>query len=362
MVREVDGTSRRAAAWGLGTRMLEPGRWNAITDVPGVRVGHATLTEHESGAVARTGVTVVMLHDGDPWAERLYAGSFALNGFGQLTCRDVIDTTGMISTPVFLTGTRSVGSVYEGAVRCSQRSPASDNWVFIPVVGECDDSYLSDPVVTAGEREVEAALADAHGAAVEEGAVGAGTGMALFGYKGGIGTASRVVRLGSASYTVGVLLLTNFGRADQIRLPSGYSAPPGLDDPPQGSCIGLVVTDAPLHPQQLSRVAQRIGFGLVRTGSTGNDGSGEIFLAVSTATRIPHRSEGPLLVPVLVDEQSGGSADTPINAIFDATVEATEEAVWNALVAARRTTGRLGRHLDAFADLAFQATPSPWAG
>ncbi len=362
------GTSGgRARAWGLGTYSLPSGPLDAITDVPGVRVGHATIrTPVGAPAVGRTGVTVVRLHDGDPWQERLFAASHVQNGYGQLTGRDVLETTGLISTPVFLTGTRSLGTVYEGAVRVAlrQNPRACEDDLPIPVVGECDDSYLSDAAVTVGGEEVASALAGASDGPVEEGCVGAGTGMHLYGYKGGIGTASRVVAIGGEgaryTYTVGVLLLTNFGRPHQMRL--GRVEPPGAaarDGMPPGSCIGLAVTDAPLHPLQLSRLAQRVGFGLVRTGSVGADGSGEIFLAVSTATRLPSRSALPVAVPVLVDGQVGEGAESPINDLFEAVIEAAEEAVWNALVAAVDMDGREGRRLEAFRSSHRPDPPSP---
>jgi D-aminopeptidase len=341
----------RDLGWTLGTR--PPGRFNAITDVAGVRVGHASLIQGgpSEGPVGRTGVTIVDIAPDLRWRRRWFAGTHVLNGLGQLTGRDVIDTQGFLTGPVLLTGTRSVGTVYEAAVAWAlQEDPeACDADLPIPVVGECDDSYLSDPAVTCGGAEVAAAAGALASGPVAEGSVGAGVGMHLFGFKGGIGTASRLVPRpdGGSPYTVGVLLLTNFGSPEDLRLPLGADArvlaPPG--DPRPGSCIGLAVTDAPLHPQQLSRLAARIGFGLVRTGSVGRPGSGEIFLAVSTAngflsTDPTHRGE------FLADRPDTSLA--LMGDLYAATAEAAEEAVWNALVAATTMDGRQGRKLVAF--------------
>lgn len=352
----IDGP-RRARAWGLGSYTLPSGPCDAITDVPGVRVGHATLRAGGPGddgqPVGRTGVTAVVLHDGPPWRVRLFAASHVLAGYGQLTGRDAIDGHGLLTTPILLTGTRSLGSVYDGALRLAlaQDPEACEEDLPIPVVGDCDDSYLSDPAVAAGRREVAQALAAAAAGPVEEGSVGAGTGTQLFGFKGGIGTASRVVRpeAQGPDRTVGVLLLTNFGRPHQLRLPSPLQPAGGRDHLPAGSCIGVVATDAPLHPGQLSRLAARVGFGLVRTGSIGADASGEMFLAVSTAQRLPRRAAGALAARFLVDGQVGPGRAPGLDVLFEATAEATEEAVLNALVAARASDGRRGRRLEAFA-------------
>lgn len=351
-----DGGARRARAWGLGSYTLPSGPHDAITDVPGVRVGHATLRcgglAPGDQPVGRTGVTAVVAHDGPRWRDRLFAASHVLAGYGQLTGRDAIESHGLVATPILLTGTRSLGSVYDGALRLAllEDPEACEEDLPIPVVGECDDSYLSDPLVQAGQTEVAQALAVADTGPVDEGSVGAGTGTHLFGFKGGIGTASRVARPDAMGpeYTVGVLLLTNFGRPHQLRLPPTHPPTRGRDHLPSGSCIGIVATDAPLHPRQLSRLAARVGFGLIRTGSIGGDASGEIFLALSTAQRVPRRSDGAFTARFLVDGPICPNAAPGLDALFEATTEAAEEAVFNALVAARASDGRRGRRLEAF--------------
>lgn len=322
------------------------GSHNAITDVPGVRVGHHTVWRGDPGdpVVARTGVTVIDCAPERSWETRYFAGSHILHGLGQLTARDMIEAQGFMTGPIFLTGTRSVGAVYEAAI---QEALAGGSEVPIPVVGECDDGYLSSPEAVVTREDVHAALADLKGGPVAEGCIGAGTGMHLFAYKGGIGTASRRVSAGAgADYTVGVLVLTNFGADEDLRLPPGIekAAPPEAEPHP-GSCIGIAVTDAPLHPQQLARIAMRIGFGLVRTGSVGRPGSGEIFLAVSTAHAMDGKATfvpGPFLQDNADDELH------VVSELYAATVDAAEEAVWNALCAATTVVGQESRTVRSF--------------
>ena len=299
---------------------LEPGARNAVTDVPGVSVGHVTVWRDEP-TVARTGVTAVV-----PSSLPARAGTAVLNGAGELTGFVQISELGVLETPVYLTSTMAVGRIFDGAVSAAiAANPAVGvDDVVIPTVGECDDSWLSDARVVQVEAEDAGRAVAKASAEVEEGAVGAGTGMVCFGQKGGIGTSSRVVpELG----TVGVLVLANFGAARELRvdgIPVGRLL--ALTDPqpePGGSCIAVIATDAPLGKAQLERVARRAGLGLARTGSTGHHGSGEIFLAFSTA--------------------SGDVPDSALDPIFQATVDATEEAVLNALWAATDVTGRGGR-------------------
>jgi len=299
---------------GIAIGELEPGPRNAISDVPGVTVGHVT--------VERTGVTAIV-----PPSLPLPAGVAVLNGAGELTGSHELREWGVLETPVYLTATHAVGRIYDGAVSVAMaanpRVGVDD--VVIPVVGECDDSWLSDARVV----HVEAADAGraVAGAAdeFEEGAVGAGTGMVCFDWKGGIGSASRRVR----DATIGVLVLANFSSWWQLRV-DGVPVGRGLGDPdagpnePAGSCIAVVATDAPLTPPQLERVARRAGLGLARNGSSADHGSGEIFVAFSTSRERSH-------------------PDHELNGIFAATVEATEEAVLSALWEAVDTTGRLGR-------------------
>jgi D-aminopeptidase len=322
--------SRSLREHGLRIGELEPGPTGSIADVAGVAVGHAT--------VGCTGVSAILPGPIDGlWAEPVPAGVAVLNGAGELTGSLQIAEWGTIETPVYLTATMSVGRVYDGAVTAAMAAEpqVGVEAVVIPVVGECDDSWLNDPRAMQLESgDVERALADAAASeSVTQGAVGAGTGMVCFGWKGGIGSSSRVTANG---HTVGVLVLANYGDSSELRV-GGVPVGALLDPPapiggePAGSCIAVVATDAPLGPAQLARVARRAGLGLARTGSVAHHGSGEIFVAFSTTARAPRAAPMP---PTL--------ADTDLNPLFLGTVDATEEAVLNALWAAETTTGRDG--------------------
>jgi D-aminopeptidase len=278
--------------------------------------------------VARTGVTAIVPGSLDSLvAKPIAAGTAVLNGAGELTGSIQIGEWGCIETPVYLTSTMAVGRVYDGAVAAAieaDPSVGTENFV-IPVVGECDDGWLNDArTVQVEAADVQRAL-DAAGDEVLEGAIGAGTGMVCFGWKGGIGTASR--RVGDAH--VGVLALTNFGTPRQLRVdgvPIGrlLDPPPPGRDAPGGSCIVVVATDAPLGAHTLTRLARRAGLGLGRTGSIAHHGSGEIFVAFSTA-------------------RGKADADLDLNPFFGAVVDATEESVLNSLWAAEDVEGRHGR-------------------
>jgi D-aminopeptidase len=334
-------------ALGVSIGPYPTGPSNTLTDVPGVRVGHTTLIR---GDDVRTGVTAIWPHDDNVMSERVYAGIHCLNGYGEMTSRSVIDECGLLASPVVLTGTSNVGRAMDATVKyLGQRYPQQvRDEVPIPLVAECDDGFLHDHLSFAlSDEDVWAALDGASADPVEQGCVGGGTGMICFQFKGGIGSASRVIETASGSYTIGVLVMTNFGRRPRLTIagvPVGQAIPDLMpEDPtPEGSCIAVVATDAPLHAHTLRRVAQRAGLGLARTGSTAGDGSGEIFLAFSTAQRIPYGAPADGLLRVrLLPEGSYGNTD--LNRIFDATVDATEEAVINALLAATTTTGRRGR-------------------
>ena len=316
---------------GLRVGELDPGPAASIADVAGVAVGHATLE--------RTGVTAVLPGPIEGlWAEPVPAGVAVLNGAGELTGSLQIAEWGLIETPVYLTATMSVGRVYDGAVTAALAAEPQIGVesVVIPVVGECDDSWLNDPRAQSQVEaaDVQRALDDAVDAqAVAQGAVGAGAGMVCFGWKGGIGSSSRVTRGG---HTVGVLVLANYGDSSNLRIdgvPVGghLDPPPSTGRDPAGSCIAVMGTDAPLGAAQLTRVARRAGLGLARTGSVAHHGSGEIFVAFSTTTRAPRNEPAPPALP-----------DRELDPLFLATVEATEEAVLNALWAAETTSGREG--------------------
>ncbi len=332
----------------LGLRIgdLPTGHSDTLTDVPGVRVGHQTLIRDQD---VRTGVTAIWPHTGNPLSERVYAGIHALNGYGEMTCRSVIDEWGLLSTPIVLTGTSNVGTALQALTRYLARRYPEQAREEIPigVVAECDDGFLHDHLTFAlTEADVWAALDGASSDPVVEGCVGAGTGMQLFQFKGGIGSSSRVVTIPGGTYTVGVLVQTNFGLRPRLTVNGarvGPAFPDLLPESPSadGSCIVIVATDAPLHAHTLRRMAQRAGLGLARTGSIASDGSGELILAFSTAQRLPyHVPEGRLQITILPE---GSYGNIGLNTLFGAVVDATEEAVLNALLMATTMSGRTGR-------------------
>ena len=331
----------------LGVRIgaLEPGPDNAITDVAGVQVGHVTVWRDEPGGrgIARTGVTAILPGAAEGlFREPVPAGAAVLNGAGEMTGFVTVSEWGLVETPVYLTSTMAVGRIFDGAVAAAVAAdPAvGTDDVVIPVVAECDDSWLSDSAVVQVEAaDAGRALAQARGGPVREGAVGAGAGMICFGWKGGIGTSSRLVP--EAGATVGVLVLANFGAAAELRV-DGVAAGRSLPAPDAGvrsaagSCIAVVATDAPLAPAQLTRLARRAGLGLGRTGSVAHHGSGEIFLAFATAGRRPRAEFGRRTA-------AESLPDAALDPLFAATVDASEEAVLGALWAAGDVEGRAGR-------------------
>lgn len=272
------------------------------------------------------------------------AGTAVLNGAGELTGSLTIREWGTLETPLVLTATMSVGMAYQGVVEATLAEvPEVAEDVVIPVIGECDDSWLSDPSVMAvGPRHVGEAFADASGGQFEAGAIGAGSGMTCLGWKGGIGTASRLVD----DHVVGVLVLTNFGALERLCVngsPVGRRFAElgrnGEREAAEGSCIVVIATDAPILPAQCKRVARRAGLGLARTGSVATHGSGEIFLAFSTGCRFVRDGRGRVSHDVLSDRDLDG--------LFAAAVDATEEAVLDSLFRATTTRGRFGRVAEA---------------
>ncbi len=333
----------RAADLGIKLGILPSGPTASVLDVPGVGVGHATVWRDEppppeGRGIARTGVTVVD-PGGNVFRSPVVAGGAVLNGAGECTGFIAISEWGVAETPVFLTSTMQVGRVYDAACELliEEEPGIGTEEVIIPVVAECDDSFLNDARrMQVSSEDVAAALAAAResvgGGAPAEGAVGAGTGMTCLGFKGGIGTASRVTPSG---HTVGVLLLSNFGRRERLTVdgvPVGRLLPleeaPSRPRPPAGSCIVVVVTDAPVDSAACVRLARRAGLGLARTGSVASHGSGEIFLALATGLR--------------GDRQSGQIEGWDLDPFFAAVVEATEEAVLNSMLMAPTVTGRDG--------------------
>jgi D-aminopeptidase len=336
----------RARELGIRVGRLPTGATNSVLDVRGVGLGHATLVRDEpeppdGRGVARTGVTSLVLAD-DAYDRPLAAGGAVLNGAGECTGFLTAAEWGVVETPVYLTSTMQLGRVYDAACQIAlEQRPAVADDVVIPVVGECDDSFLNDcrrmqveaADVWASYRDAVASRAGS--AAPAEGSVGAGTGMSCLGFKGGIGTASRVTDKG---HTVAVLLLTNFGERARLTVagvPVGRLLPAAAEQPgrPAGSCIGVVVTDAPVDGAGCARLARRVGLGLARTGSTAHHGSGEIFLAASTTSR-SDRDGAP--------EPGGRVAGRGLDPLFEAVVDAAEEAVLNSLLGSGTVTGRDG--------------------
>jgi D-aminopeptidase len=347
----------RARDFGVVVGGLPTGQGNSIADVEGVRVGHKTVVRDPSpdgrGAV-RTGVTAVFPHEGLPWVERVYAGLHVLNGYGEMIGSNQISEWGLLHSPIVLTSSLAIGRAYDATVRwrAERHGVTTSEGGDMPVVSECDDSFLNDVTTfPLADRDVFDALDAATTGDVEEGCVGAGTGMQCFDFKGGIGTASRVLGDAEGGFMVGALVLTNFGaRPDMLLLgvPVGREIRDLMpEEHSDGSCVCVVATDAPMLPHQLRRIAQRAGLGLARTGSTARNGSGELMIAFSTANRIPLRSDEPSIgVRALLDGPAEGQP-RPLSALFEATIEAVEEAVANAIFLATTTTGRDGNVLHA---------------
>ena len=345
-------TSKRLRAREIGIVLgtMSPGPTNAITDVAGVCVGHATIVRGTGPLVqgvgpVRTGVTAILPHKGDLFAARVPAAAEVFNGFGKTIGLVQIAELGELETPILLTNTLNVGRVADALVGYMiERHPTGS---VNPVVCECNDGYLNDIGGRhVGEKEVREALSDASRTPVAEGNIGAGTGMVAYGFAGGIGTASRRLMQERGGYTLGVLVLANFGKRKDLTIagiPVGreleYQST-GESKPERGSIIVVLATDAPLDARQLHRLARRVPLGLARTGTHGGHGSGDLALAFSTANQIPHEASPLLRTIQLLNEQSATLDD-----LFAAVVEATEEAVINALCAARSMTGRDGHQV-----------------
>lgn len=321
-----------------------PGPLNAITDVEGVLVGHTTLISGEGklrvgiGPV-RTGVTAI-LPRGRSLSDPVFAGWFSLNGNGEMTGTTWVEESGFLEGPIMLTNTHSVGVVRDAVIRwrvAQGGADATGYWWSLPVVAETWDGELNDiNGFHVKDSHVFSALDHAAGGPVAEGNVGGGTGMICHGFKGGIGTSSR--KLDGSPWTVGVLVQANYGRREQLRI---AGVPVGLQLPVEsktksenGSIIIVVATDAPLLPHQLKRLARRAALGLARVGSTAGNGSGDIFIAFSTANPGAAKTEGLVDLRMLPNDQ--------LDALFDAVADATEEAIVNALVAAETMVGRDG--------------------
>ena len=337
MPRAAPEVAPRARACGLVCGTLSPGALNTIADVAGVRVGHATVLEGD----VRTGVTAILPHPGDVFRDRPVAAARVLNGGTSLGLLQ-LDQTGRLQSPVLLTNSFSVPACANALIRYAvQANPGIGRCgpIVTPVVCACNDGYLSDiqaMLVTA----TDAILAiEAASATFALGAVGAGAGASSFGFKGGIGSASRVVTLDGAAYVLGVLVLANGGRAGELVLPDGRRpVPPAVSEPaamPDGSAIVVAATDVPLDHRRLSQILGRARLGLARCGAVGEPGGGEVVVGFTTANRLPAES-GPAVLSLHLP------AEDRLGLLFQAIVEATQEAVLDALVAAVTTEGRAG--------------------
>ncbi len=347
----VQGMSQQARGrlrdFGIAPGVLPPGPLNAITDVAGVRVGHITLIEGDS---IRTGVTAILPHGGNIFQQKVPAAIYVGNGFGKLAGYTQVRELGTIETPIVLTNTLSVPVAVKALIDYTLSLPGNADVRSVnAVVGETNDGRLND---IRGRHVTEAhvlqAIAAATDGPVAEGNVGAGTGTVCFGWKGGIGTASRRLPEAAGGYTVGVLVQTNFGGVLQIDgLPVGkmlgrYYMSRMLEDGADGSCMIVVATDAPLDARNLERLAKRAMLGLARTGGIASNGSGDYVIAFSTdpALRVPYQPDGPLLEQRVLHNDF-------LSPLFLAAIEATEEAILNSLFMARTMTGHKKRTIEA---------------
>ena len=371
----------RARELGIKIGLLEPGEHDAITDVPGVLVGHATLISGEGPLVVgrgpvRTGVTVVIPHQDDVWTEPLFAGCHRLNGNGELTGLEWVRESGFLGGVIGITNTHSVGVVRDALIAHAARARAAESVFWsLPVVGETYDGALSDMNgFHVKQRHVDAAIASAASGPVAEGNVGGGTGMICHEFKGGIGTASRRIAEKDGGWTVGALVQANYGSRELLRVdgvpvgqeipttdvPSPWDEADRLEDaalaamgaqgghPPMseragpggGSIIVVLATDAPLLPHQCERLAQRAGLGIARMGGIASHGSGDLIIAFATGNRGLSRTAGERDPHITVNAKM--VVDRGITPLFQAAVEATEAAIVNALLAAETMSGRDG--------------------
>lgn len=318
----------------------KPGKLNLITDVPGVKVGHVTL---RNGNV-NTGVTAVLPHEGNIFRDKVMAASVVINGFGKTMGLVQVDELGTIETPVIMTNTLSIGTAATALIRymlSGNPDIGVETGSVNPLVCECNDGALNDiRGLHVTEAHVLEAIANA-GVQFAEGAEGAGTGMTCFGLKGGIGSASRVVRLDAEDYTVGALILSNFGESGNLRIdgePVGCRMKDAQNtcEKDKGSIIMLLASDIPLSERQLKRICRRAGVGLARTGSFFGSGSGDIAIAFTTANRVPHYNDRAFVPMTMMD-------DDHIDPVLEMTAEAVEEAIISSLWHAETITGRNGK-------------------
>lgn len=330
---------KRLRDYGITPGVLPTGQLNSITDVEGVRVGHTTIIRGDS---VRTGVTAIIPYEGNVFQQKVPAAVFVANGFGKLAGSTQVNELGNLETPVILTNTLSVGTAMNAVIKYTLRQKGNEQVRSVnALVGETNDGYLNDiRGMHVTEKDVLDAIKKATTNNISEGNIGAGTGTVCFGFKGGIGTSSRKLPASLGGYTVGVLVQTNFGGVLEIDgLPVGkllnkFSFSSELLKSADGSCMVVVATDAPLDHRNLYRLAKRAFLGIGKTGGIASNGSGDYVIAFSTATglRVPYTSHDSLLQNNLVSNDN-------MSAIFMASIEATEEAIWNSLFAAQTITG-----------------------
>ena len=333
--------------WGFPTGIFETGKYNAITDVPGVTVGHVTCIEGDS---IRTGVTAIVPHQGNIFSHKVPAAIYVGNGFGKLAGVTQVRELGNIETPIILTNTLSVAAGIEGVVRYTLQQPGNENVRSVnAIVGETNDGHLNairHMYIT--PSMVIDAINKAHGGPVEQGNVGAGTGTICFGFKGGIGTSSRVLPESLGSYTIGVIAQTNYGgilEIDGVQVGQKLHKHDFIDhvrrtENVDGSCMMVIITDAPLDSRNLERMAKRAMMGLAKTGGIASNGSGDYVIALSVAPENLINDKAKTLTTTVL-------ANSQMSPIFAATIEATAEALWNSLFMADSMTGRNGHHVDA---------------
>lgn len=340
-------SQKRLRDYGITPGVLPTGKWNSITDVAGVKVGNVTLIRGDS---IRTGVTAILPCDGNIFQEKVPAAIFVGNGFGKLAGITQVNELGNIETPIILTNTLNVGTAVTAVVKYTLQQKGNENVQSVnAVVGETNDGYLNDiRGMHVTEKDVWDAISKASSGKVAEGNAGAGTGTVCFGFKGGIGTSSRKLPESLGCYTVGVLVQTNFGGVLNINgIDAGkqlkkFSFSDQILKHADGSCMVIVATDAPLDYRNLHRLAKRAFMGIATTGGIASNGSGDYIIAFSTAAglRVPYNEKPELLSQDLL---SNGQTSP----LFLAAIEATSEAIWNSLVAAKTMEGYKGHKVEA---------------
>lgn len=359
-------TQARLRDLGITLGRYPTGPYNAITDVPGVRVGHTTLID-DAPRIARTGVTVIVPRDGDIWSDNACAAYHSFNGTGEMTGMHWLTESGLLCFPIALTNTHQVGTVHEALIAYGQENGLTEI-SGLPVVAETWDGWLNDlDAFHLAKAHVYEALKNAQSGPVAEGNVGGGTGMICHDFKGGIGTSSRVVTVPSGTFTIGALVQVNHGDRSLFRVdgvpvgrilnaahtPTPWETTPSNGAPAASSVLIIIGTDAPLLPTQCKRLAQRAGLGMVRAGGVGYNGSGDLFLAFATGNHIPDKGEAMVELKMLPHHH--------LNDFFEAEAEVVEEAIVNALCAAETMTGYQGHTAHALPHAALQEVMGRYA-